>query len=163
MTGGGVESIVASGDALLCTEAFGSREHPAVLLIMGPDGVDAVVAGRVVRAPGERRALRGSLEDARQLAGTRHPFDEAAARALVERDLARTARPESLVNHALLAAVSRSAPRPARASRRCSSSTARRIRCCRIRMASRWRDRWRAPTSRPSTAAGTSCTTKTSI
>ncbi len=51
----------------------------------------------------DRRALAEFMvRDARALAGTRHPFDEAAARDLVERDLERTASPESLVNHAML-------------------------------------------------------------
>ena len=39
------------------------------------------------------------VEDARHLAGSRHPFDEAAARELVERDLARARDPQSLKNH----------------------------------------------------------------
>ena len=42
------------------------------------------------------------VRDARALAGTSHPFDEAAAHELVTRDLERTARPASLVNHCLL-------------------------------------------------------------
>jgi pimeloyl-ACP methyl ester carboxylesterase len=43
------------------------------------------------------------VSDARAIAGTRHPFDEAATRAFVDRDLERTLNPASLVNHALLA------------------------------------------------------------
>jgi pimeloyl-ACP methyl ester carboxylesterase len=39
------------------------------------------------------------VEDARQLAGTRHPFDEAAARELVTRDLDRAIDPSRLANH----------------------------------------------------------------
>jgi pimeloyl-ACP methyl ester carboxylesterase len=39
------------------------------------------------------------VEDARQLAGTRHPFDEAAARELVRRDLERAIDPARLQNH----------------------------------------------------------------
>jgi pimeloyl-ACP methyl ester carboxylesterase len=39
------------------------------------------------------------VQDARQLAGTRHPFDEAAARALVTRDLERATDPRRLANH----------------------------------------------------------------
>ena len=39
------------------------------------------------------------VEDARQLAGTRHPFDEAAARELVTRDLERAIDPRRLANH----------------------------------------------------------------
>jgi pimeloyl-ACP methyl ester carboxylesterase len=39
------------------------------------------------------------VEDARQLAGTRHPFDEAAARDLVTRDLERAIDPRRLANH----------------------------------------------------------------
>jgi pimeloyl-ACP methyl ester carboxylesterase len=39
------------------------------------------------------------VEDARQLAGTRHPFDEAAARELVSRDLERAIDPRRLANH----------------------------------------------------------------
>jgi pimeloyl-ACP methyl ester carboxylesterase len=51
----------------------------------------------------DREALAELLvRDARQLAGTRQPFDEAAARALVDRDLERTRNPESLRNHELL-------------------------------------------------------------
>ena len=42
------------------------------------------------------------VSDARALAGTRHPFDEAATRDFVRRDLARTTNPASLVNHTLL-------------------------------------------------------------
>jgi pimeloyl-ACP methyl ester carboxylesterase len=42
------------------------------------------------------------VRDARALAGTSHPFDEAAAHDLVTRDLERTVRPASLVNHSLL-------------------------------------------------------------
>jgi len=56
----------------------------------------------------ERRALLEPIvEDARQLAGSRHPFDEAAARDLVTRDLERTLSPQSLVNHGLLTAGER--------------------------------------------------------
>ena len=40
--------------------------------------------------------------DARRLAGSRHRFDEAAAREFVARDLRRTTNPESLVNHGML-------------------------------------------------------------
>jgi pimeloyl-ACP methyl ester carboxylesterase len=39
------------------------------------------------------------VEDARRLAGTRHPFDEAAARELVTRDLERAIDPRRLANH----------------------------------------------------------------
>lgn len=39
------------------------------------------------------------VEDARQLAGTRHPFDEVAARELVTRDLERAIDPARLANH----------------------------------------------------------------
>lgn len=39
------------------------------------------------------------VEDARHLGGTRHPFDEAAARALVTRDLERAIDPSRLANH----------------------------------------------------------------
>jgi pimeloyl-ACP methyl ester carboxylesterase len=39
------------------------------------------------------------VEDARHLAGTRHPFDEAAARELVTRDLERAIDPRRLANH----------------------------------------------------------------
>jgi pimeloyl-ACP methyl ester carboxylesterase len=42
------------------------------------------------------------VEDARHLAGTRHPFDEAAAHELVERDLERARDPRSLMNHGTL-------------------------------------------------------------
>jgi pimeloyl-ACP methyl ester carboxylesterase len=42
------------------------------------------------------------VADVRALAGTKHPFDETAARELVQRDLERTANPASLVNHTLL-------------------------------------------------------------
>jgi pimeloyl-ACP methyl ester carboxylesterase len=39
------------------------------------------------------------VEDARQLAGKRHPFDDAAARDLVTRDLERAIDPSRLANH----------------------------------------------------------------
>jgi pimeloyl-ACP methyl ester carboxylesterase len=42
------------------------------------------------------------VRDARQVAGSRHRFDEAAAREFVERDLSRTINPESLANHTML-------------------------------------------------------------
>jgi pimeloyl-ACP methyl ester carboxylesterase len=49
---------------------------------------------------------RGALEEmfvreAEALSSSRHPFDEAATRAFVERDLARTSNPASLVNHTI--------------------------------------------------------------
>jgi pimeloyl-ACP methyl ester carboxylesterase len=48
----------------------------------------------------DTRALADLIvEDARQLAGTRHPFDEAAARELVTRDLERAIDPARLQNH----------------------------------------------------------------
>ncbi|MGH2985385.1 MAG: alpha/beta fold hydrolase [Solirubrobacterales bacterium] len=42
------------------------------------------------------------VRDARQIAGSRHRFDEAAARDLVKRDLRRTVNPQSLANHGIL-------------------------------------------------------------
>jgi pimeloyl-ACP methyl ester carboxylesterase len=42
------------------------------------------------------------VRDARALAGTRHPFDEAAARDLIARDLARARNPASLLNHTVM-------------------------------------------------------------
>jgi pimeloyl-ACP methyl ester carboxylesterase len=42
------------------------------------------------------------VRDARQLAGSRHRFDEVAAREFVERDLARAVNPPSLANHGML-------------------------------------------------------------
>jgi pimeloyl-ACP methyl ester carboxylesterase len=51
----------------------------------------------------DTRALADLIvEDARQLAGTRHPFDEAAARQLVTRDLARAIDPGRLKNHTVV-------------------------------------------------------------
>jgi pimeloyl-ACP methyl ester carboxylesterase len=48
----------------------------------------------------DTRALADLIvEDARHLAGTRHPFDEAAARELVTRDLERATDPSRLANH----------------------------------------------------------------
>ena len=41
------------------------------------------------------------VRDSEALSGSRHPFDEAATRAFVKTDLARTANPQSLVNHTL--------------------------------------------------------------
>jgi pimeloyl-ACP methyl ester carboxylesterase len=41
------------------------------------------------------------VRDAEALSGTRHPFDEAARRAFVRADLARTANPPSLRNHTI--------------------------------------------------------------
>jgi pimeloyl-ACP methyl ester carboxylesterase len=206
------EKVVASGDAEICTEAFGEPDHPPMLMIMGamasmlwwPDGLCARLARRgrfVIRydnrdtgrstayEPGappytfddlvddaaavldgygvacahlvgmsmggaiaQLVALRhrgrvatvtaistGSVDgadpdlpgadpeylehavafeeldwsdtqalaellvrDAREIAGSRHRFDEAAARDLVSRDLRRTVNPQSLVNHGIL-------------------------------------------------------------
>ncbi len=42
------------------------------------------------------------VEDARQLAGSRHPFDEVAAHDLVTSDLRRARNPQSLMNHAMI-------------------------------------------------------------
>jgi pimeloyl-ACP methyl ester carboxylesterase len=51
----------------------------------------------------DTEALREMIvRDARHLAGSRHPFDEAAVRELVTRDLARAQNPQSLVNHGML-------------------------------------------------------------
>jgi pimeloyl-ACP methyl ester carboxylesterase len=47
-------------------------------------------------------AITFTVENARALTGERRPFDEAAVRALVERDAARADRPESAHNHALV-------------------------------------------------------------
>lgn len=41
------------------------------------------------------------VRDAEAISGSRQPFDEAATRAFVKTDLARTANPQSLVNHTL--------------------------------------------------------------
>ena len=50
----------------------------------------------------DRRALEEMVvREAEALSGSRHPFDEAATRAFVRADLARTANPPSLVNHTL--------------------------------------------------------------
>jgi pimeloyl-ACP methyl ester carboxylesterase len=52
----------------------------------------------------DTRALAEMLaRDARQIAGTRHPFDEDAARELVQRDLDRAIDPARLMNHGELA------------------------------------------------------------
>jgi pimeloyl-ACP methyl ester carboxylesterase len=51
----------------------------------------------------DRQALAELIvRDAREIAGSRHPFDESAVRELVERDLSRTTNPPSLVNHSVL-------------------------------------------------------------
>lgn len=51
----------------------------------------------------DTRALADLIvRDARQLAGSKHPFDEAAARELVEHDLERANNPQSLMNHGML-------------------------------------------------------------
>jgi pimeloyl-ACP methyl ester carboxylesterase len=51
----------------------------------------------------DREALAELLiRDARAIAGMRHPFDEAAARELVTRDVERTRSTRSLANHGLL-------------------------------------------------------------
>jgi pimeloyl-ACP methyl ester carboxylesterase len=51
------------------------------------------------------------VRDARQIAGTRHPFDEAAARDLVARDLERATDPRRLANHGELSGDERSGSR----------------------------------------------------
>ena len=51
----------------------------------------------------DTEALRELIvRDARHLAGSRHPFDEATVRELVTRDPARAENPQSLVNHGML-------------------------------------------------------------
>jgi pimeloyl-ACP methyl ester carboxylesterase len=50
------------------------------------------------------------VRDTEALSGTRHPFDEAASRAFVEADLARTANPPSLVNHTIQSGDDRPGP-----------------------------------------------------
>jgi pimeloyl-ACP methyl ester carboxylesterase len=58
----------------------------------------------------DTRALADLLvRDARQLAGTRHPFDGAAARELVTRDLERAIDPSRLMNHGEVSGGERSA------------------------------------------------------
>ena len=42
------------------------------------------------------------VADARELASARHPFDEAATRALIKEDLERATSPESVINHAMV-------------------------------------------------------------
>jgi pimeloyl-ACP methyl ester carboxylesterase len=51
------------------------------------------------------------VADVRALGGTRHPFDEAATREFVQRDLERTANPATLVNHTLLGGEEDDPPR----------------------------------------------------
>jgi pimeloyl-ACP methyl ester carboxylesterase len=59
----------------------------------GSDGVDW---------SDRRQAEEYLVGESRRLAGTRHPFDEAALREFVARDLARTVSPASLINHTLV-------------------------------------------------------------
>jgi len=88
-------------------------EHPervATLTAIGSTPLDA--ARRALPAPAEPPATEGAAgreelastlrREARACAGTRHPFDAAAAAALAERELARAASPASRANHALL-------------------------------------------------------------
>jgi pimeloyl-ACP methyl ester carboxylesterase len=50
----------------------------------------------------DRRALTEMfIREAETISSSRYPFDEAATRAFVERDLARTSNPASLVNHTI--------------------------------------------------------------
>ena len=67
------------------------------------------------------------VSDARAIAGTRHPFDEAATRAFVDRDLERTVNPESLVNPRCWPTRTSRKPRRATSTRRSPSFTARQI------------------------------------
>ena len=57
------------------------------------------------------------VRDARQVAGRRHGFDEAAARDLVARDIARATNPASLMNHGLLGGGERQAGHATRGAR----------------------------------------------
>jgi pimeloyl-ACP methyl ester carboxylesterase len=88
-------------------------EHPervATLTAIGSTPLDAArralpapAAPPAAEGPAGREELAAVLQrEARACAGTRHPFDAAAAAALAERELARAASPASRANHALL-------------------------------------------------------------
>ena len=90
---------VASVTAISTTKVGGTDEE-----LPGPDAeyMAHAAAAEDLDWSDTQAVAEFLVRDARALAGTRHPFDEAAARDLVTRDLERAARPESLVNHALL-------------------------------------------------------------
>jgi pimeloyl-ACP methyl ester carboxylesterase len=92
-------ALVASVTAISTTTVGGTdRELP------GPRAEYMKHAATAVDLDWSDTAAVGEfvVRDARALAGTARPFDEAAARDLVARDLERAARPESLVNHTLM-------------------------------------------------------------
>jgi pimeloyl-ACP methyl ester carboxylesterase len=90
--------------------ALEHRERVATLTAIGSTPLDAArralpapAAPPAAEGPADREELAAVLQrEARACAGTRHPFDAAAAAALAERELARAASPESRANHALL-------------------------------------------------------------
>ena len=70
----------------LFTESFGDSSDPAVLLVMGA----------------KEAAVEYAVGAWRLLAGSAHPFDEAAVRALAAEDFERTKNMLTPMNHALL-------------------------------------------------------------
>jgi pimeloyl-ACP methyl ester carboxylesterase len=91
---GRVESVTA-----ISTTAVGGvdRELP------GPEAgyLEHAAAFEDVHWSDHRALVEMFVREAEALSSRRHPFDEAATRAFVEGDLARTANPASLVNHSL--------------------------------------------------------------
>ncbi len=105
--GGGIAQLVALEHAdrvatvtAMSTTAVGA---PAPGL-PGPDPayLQHAAAGEGLAWSDTQAVAEFLVADARALAGPKRPFDEAAARELVTRDLQRTINPASLVNHALL-------------------------------------------------------------
>ncbi len=160
---------MSMGGALAQLLALAYPERVATLTLIsstpvagGPEGLPGPDAAYLRHAAGGAEVdwadpLDFLLSDCRALGGDR-PFDEAAMRAFLARDLARTTRPESLPNHTLIPEAS---PRPASSPRRCSSSTARPIRSSRSRTARHWRRQNAQSVLSSSRAAGTSCTSRT--
>jgi pimeloyl-ACP methyl ester carboxylesterase len=109
MSGGGVLAQLVALDhpertatiTAISTTAVGGvdRELP------GPDPayLQASAASGAVDWSDRRSIAEMIVRDCEALSGSRHPFDEAATRAFVEADLARTANPASLVNHTIAA------------------------------------------------------------
>lgn len=105
--GGGIAQVVAldhPGRVASLTAISTTTVGPVDRELPGPEPayLEHAAAFEDVDWSDRRALVEMFVRDAEALSGSRHPFDEAATRAFVERDLARTANPQSLVNHAML-------------------------------------------------------------
>jgi pimeloyl-ACP methyl ester carboxylesterase len=105
--GGGIAQLLALEHperVTAITAISSTKVGPPDPSLPGPDAayLEHAAAGEGVDWSDTEAMADFIVRDCRALAGTKHPFDEAATRAFVERDLERTVSPASLINHTLL-------------------------------------------------------------